>query len=91
MTKTVLPILALTLACNTPCPAGHDPQADPDGRACQSEADCEIECVCVDPVEKDDENSVTVGDCVGGTCVAAEDACRGACGDAFYTGEFCEP
>lgn len=93
-TRVVLaPLLvALLGGCYSTCPGGHDPSANPAGRACETAAECQIECVCVavDAEEGADSEGVVVGDCLGGECVDADKLCRHSCGTDQYTGEYCE-
>ena len=87
-----LALVALAAGCHSICPGGHDPHANPAGRACETAADCQVECVCLaaGAEEGDDGEGVVVGDCVGGECVDADKLCRKGCGTDQYTGEYCE-
>jgi hypothetical protein len=87
-----LALVALVGGCHSTCPGGHDPQANPAGRDCGADGDCQVECVCraVDAAEGDDGDGVVVGDCLGDECVDADKLCRQACGTDEYTGEYCE-
>jgi len=84
-------LVVATTGCYSTCPGGHDPGANPAGRACTDGSDCQVECVCQPPDATDDDGEgVVVGDCVGGTCVDADDICRDGCGTGTWTGEYCE-
>lgn len=83
--------LVLTLhgfGCSSPCPAEHDPSANPGGRACILGDECRIECVCFDEGGTDD--GVFGGACTAGVCQDADAACRDACGARSYAGKYCE-
>ena len=84
---TTAALLALLVAgCDSTCASGRDDRADPAGRACNFDRDCEVECSCV---TDDGEASVLAGACRGGLCHRADAVCFEACRPLPYEGEFC--
>lgn len=74
--------VAVLAACNSVCPSGTDPRADPGGMECGTADDCQVRCACADG--EDDELEIFVGDCQGGICRGAEELCEAGCGSMDF-------
>jgi hypothetical protein len=81
-------VALLATACDSTCASGREDRADPAGRACNFDGDCEVECSCV---TDDGETSVLAGACHGGICHRADAVCFDACRPLVFEGEFCAP
>ena len=80
--------MCIVAACNTVCPGGHDPEANPGGEACMMDDECRVECICVD--DENEEEGIMAGECIGGSCVDAVELCADSCGTLMSTGEYCK-
>ncbi len=95
MHKTIFRFVAISAlcsaflcACDTACPAGHDPLAAMIGESCGSNQDCLVECVCE---TARDTKPIKVGNCSNGECTDPTDLCEANCTGGTWTGEFCSP
>jgi len=70
----------LVAGCASVCPSGTDERADPEGRECGTNADCEVRCACTISEGDDDELAVIVGQCQAGVCLGAPKLCEDGCG-----------
>jgi hypothetical protein len=82
-----LSALLLFVACDTPCPGGHDPLVNPVGESCNNDTECTVECVCNDA--DGDQSQVTVGKCQGQVCLEVADLCEEGCATTVWSGTFC--